>query len=175
MRLLISLTVFLAAWCPSDAAVRLALAPKPGMPSEPVFLLTEAFSKLPDVHLSERAELDRILRERALSATSAKDILQAARLLGADAVMFLESSGATTNQVIGARLAVVSKGAIIHANRAPWSSAWTATMLREFGTLLPKTVLPADRAIKLSILNLRSPGYAAASEALDREVTSLLL
>ncbi len=171
---LLQAIVFLAALSPSRAAVNLALVPTPDMPTEPVFLLTAAFSKLAGVNLLERAELDRILRERALSATSATDILQAARLLGADAVMFLEASGAT-KQIISARLAVVSKGAIIHANRAPWSSAWTATMLREFGPLIPKTVLPPDRAIKLSVLNLRSPGNSAASEALDRELTSLLL
>jgi hypothetical protein len=166
---------FLAALFPCQAAVNLALVAKPGMPTEPVFLLTEALSKLPDVNLLERAELDRIIRERALSATSAKDVLQGARILGADGVLFLEASGAATNQVINARLAVVNKGAIIHANRAPLSSAWTATILREFGPSIPKTVIPPDRAIKLSVLNLRSPGNAAVSEALDRELTSLLL
>jgi hypothetical protein len=175
VRRLLQLLIFLLAFFPSSAAINLALAPKPGMPAEPVFLLTAAFSKLPDVNLLERAELDRILRERALSAASAKDILQAARLLGADAVMFLEMSGPAANQVIAARLAVVSKGAVIHAHRAPWSSAWSDTMLREFGPLIPKTILPPDRAIKLSVLNLRSPGNAAAAVALDREISSLLL
>jgi hypothetical protein len=51
---LIPAIVFLAALCPSRAAVNVALAPKPGMPGEPVFLLTEAFSHLPDA--SEAAQ-----------------------------------------------------------------------------------------------------------------------
>jgi hypothetical protein len=175
MQKLIQAIILFAALFPAQAAVTLAIVPKPEMPSEPVFLLTAAFAKLPDVTLVERAEFDRILGERGLSATSGKDVLQAAEILGADAVMFLESSGTATNQVITSRLAVVSKGAIIHANRAPFSSAWTATMFREFGPVIPKTILPPDRAIKLSFLNLRSPGDAAASEGLDRELTSLLL
>src|SRR5687768_4332164 len=98
MQKLFQAIVFLAALFPSSGAVKLALSPKPGMADEPVFLLTAAFSKLPDVQLLERAELDRILRERSLSAANANDVLQAARVLGADAVMFLEPNGDATNQ-----------------------------------------------------------------------------
>jgi hypothetical protein len=165
----------LAASLNASAAVRVAIVSKADVPGEASSLLTAEFSKLADVSLLERFELDRVLREQSLAATSSQNFLKAAQILGADAVLFLEKIPGATNQVIGARLALTRQGAIIHAIRAPWSAAWIETMRREFAPVIPKSALPPDRAVKLSVLNLRSPGNTAASEALDRQLTTLLL
>lgn len=173
--LILFLYSVMAACLSASAAVRVAIVSKPDVPSEAAGLLTAEFSKLPDVSLLERAEMDRILREQSLAATSSLNFLKGAGILGADAVLFLERVPSATNEVIAARLAIVKQGAIIHAIRTPWSANWVATMNREFAALLPKCALPPERVVKLSVLNLRSPANTAASEALDRELTALLL
>jgi curli biogenesis system outer membrane secretion channel CsgG len=162
----------------TSAATKVAIVSPRWTPPEAGDLLTVELSKLAGVQVLERAELDRIAREHSLSPTSAADSLKAGRILGADAVVFLEAAG-STNISVTWRVATVKQGAVLNAKRTAWIPAeaarWANRVATDLAPLLAKVATPAERQVKVSVLNLRSPGSTAASEELDRELTRLLL
>jgi curli biogenesis system outer membrane secretion channel CsgG len=161
----------------ATGATKIAVLTMRDAPIEAADLLTAEVSKLPNIETVERTQLERIFREQAFSRTSGADALKAAKLLGADAIVFLETVGAT-NVVLTWRLATTREGVILDANRLAWSQAEALRVAKsiatDIATLAAKVATPAGRAVKISTLNLRSPGSTAASEALDRELTRLL-
>lgn len=174
MKRIFLLAVAFCAHLESRAAVKVAIVPDAAS-VEAADLLAAELGKATNIVLLERADLERIMREQSLANSASSAGVRAGALLGANAMIFLESGGSAENRSVTARLASVQQGAIFHAVRSPWSKNWTQNALNELAPLLPKTLLPPGRAVKLSVLNLRSPASVAASEALDRELTALLL
>ncbi len=139
-------------------------------------LLTAALSKQDGIELLERTDLDLLAKERALSITKA---LEAARTLGADSLLFLESSGTGTNQLCSIRLVAAKPGVILFSTRLPWPpenvSEWAEKISVKIAPTAIKASVPAEKAVRLSILNLRSAANSPAQQILERELTSLLL
>lgn len=137
-------------------------------------LLTAALSKEAGVELVEREQLARIAGERGISKTT-----EAARLANADALVFLETSGSGTNVFGSLRLVAAKPGVVLFSTRLMWPPAdlagWAENVAAKLAGQAAKAAVPAERANKISVLNLRSASTSAAEQRLERELTALLL
>src|SRR4051812_24289668 len=82
-----------------------------------VDFLTTSLSKRPGVVLLERTELDQLTSERVLTLAQSVD---RGRLLGADALLFLESSPSGTNRSASLRLVGVKQGVVLYSTKLSW-------------------------------------------------------
>src|SRR5580765_8673538 len=98
--------------------VRLAVVSTENALAEVADLITVEISHLAGVALLERAEIDRVFRELALSA-SGNDYLKLGQQLNADGLLLLNSVTEKTNHFIGARLVAVRPGVVIDVVRLP--------------------------------------------------------
>ena len=144
-----------------------------------VDFLTVDLSKQPDVRLLERAEIDRVVKELALSAATAKNYLKLGQVLGADGLLTLELAKEGSNTWLNLRLIAVKPGVALASQKYPWPlqeiETWVPIAANQLKTLLPKlNVLPKD-AVPISILNLRSATQSKEGQDLERELTLLMI
>lgn len=163
----------------SKAAIKVAIIvqdPKLSFISDS---LTASLSKLPKFELLERAALDKILREKSLGLTQGGATLAAGRLLGADSLLFLETTHQDTNELMAVRVVATRPGEIIYATRLALPETelteWAETFSRKLAATISKTAAPDKSTVRISLLNLRSPNDSDDSRRLDRELTELLL
>lgn len=160
------------------AQVKLAIVAASAELNPAADILTAQFSKLPQLHLLERVELERALRERALQAGRSSEALSAARFLGADALLLLNAGSVATNNGVHVRLVAVKRGAVLQSTHARWpvddAENWAAVISSQCSPLLAKVTAPDERLIRLSLLNLRSPSTSPGAQLLDRELITLL-
>jgi len=95
--------------------VRLAIVPETPEVGTALDVLTAEFSKNGNVHLLERAEIERVYREQGLSAANT-DYLKLGQILGADGLLLLQTATEGTNQFLNARLIAVKPG-VVSADR----------------------------------------------------------
>lgn len=142
-------------------------------------LLTVNLSRDPALALLERDALDKILRERGLAATQLTNFLSTSRILGAHAVLFVETTGPRTNLSLGLRLVTAREGAVLFATRSALkpenSQRWAEKIAGQIASTAAKVGADRTQLVPITVLNLRSPNSTTASELLDRELTSLLL
>ncbi|MDB6016425.1 MAG: Calcium-binding EF-hand-containing protein [Pedosphaera sp.] len=163
--------------CAADAPARLALIVESPDTLPAADLLTVELSKNPQILLLERAQIEKVYHEQALTAGN-KDYIKLGQILGADGLLILELTGESTNHVFTWRMVAVKPGVVLAQREYPWplpeAESWAALVATQLQPLFPKlAVLPKD-AVPISILNLRSAVQSPQGEALERELTLLL-
>jgi TolB-like protein len=139
-------------------------------------LLTAGFSSIDQVHLLERAEIEKVIREQQLSLSNL-DCLKLGQILGADGLVALQSVAEGTNLFLSVQLVAVRPGVLLADERfgrpAQEASAWSANIVSRLEPLLPKLgVLPED-AIPLSVVNFHAGVRTAAAVELERQILFL--
>src|SRR5262245_52632557 len=117
---------------PTTAPARLAIVVEDPSAAVVGDMLTAELSKRKDLQLLERAQIERVYREQALSAAN-KDYMKLGRLLGADGLLLLQPTHEGTNQFLSARLVAVGPGVVIGAARSSASIATTAQWAKWVG------------------------------------------
>ncbi|HYG22654.1 MAG TPA: EF-hand domain-containing protein [Verrucomicrobiae bacterium] len=157
---------------------RLAIVPEQPSLAPLTDLLTAGFSQLSGVALLERAEIEKVYREQALSAAS-PDVLKLGQLLGADGLLLLTRREAGEAASVTVRLIAVGPGVILSAQTLPLegesSAAWAATFPQRLRPLLPKLMVLKEQAIPISILNLRSAVQSPAGIVAESQLKALLI
>lgn len=181
MKSLLLFLVLLTLPLPSRAAapVKIAIFSTNPALAEETDLLTVELSGDARVGVLERAELNRILGEQALSAGQRTNYLALGRLLGADGLVILDlirPSFAADKNFVAARWVAVRPGAVLDAVLDPQPAtnrmAWVKQNAQRTFYLLPKMALLEKEAIGISMLNLR--GSLPGATARDRFLTTML-
>lgn len=141
-------------------------------------LLTVGLSKMTNVSLIERDEVDKAFRERALADSQHADIASLGQVLHADGLVLVEeikSAGATT---LAVRLIAVNSGVVLDAALYPYPlpdpAHWTEVASGRLGRFVAKLDVQKDQAIPISILNLHAAVATPAAAQTERELSTLL-
>lgn len=158
--------------------VRLAIFPAESSTAAVADLLTAELSEKPGVVLLERAQIEKIYREQALSSAN-RNYVKLGQLLGAEGLLLLEPATEGANQFLTSRLVATKPGVVIDAVRVPWRVAmspdWAKLRAVRIAALLPKLGVGAKEALPLSILNLRSAVPSREAERLEQQLTTLTI
>ena len=159
--------------------VRLALIVESPAIQPAADLLTAELSAKPELVLLERAQIEKIMREQQLTATSAQDNLKLGQVLGADGLILLNTNKENDRSLLSARLVAVKPGVILRTMPSPWplenTAEWPKLAARQFEPLFPKLAVLVKDAVPISILNLRSAVKTVEAERLEKELTLLLI
>ncbi len=162
----------------SSAPIRVAIISEQPAALPAADLLTVKLSGQNSLQLLERAEIDKVYREQALSAAN-RDYVKLGQVLGANGVVLLSPLTDGTNQFLQARLVAVGPGVIIGSLRFPWplrdAAQWADWVAQRFEPLLPKLTVLARDAIPISIVNLRAAARSREGEELERQLTPLAI
>src|SRR6266542_6253677 len=129
---------------PATAAspIRLAIVAEDKSLAPALDLLTAELSTNSQLALLERAQIDKVLAEQALSAATGRDVLKLGEVLGADGLLLLQKVKEGTNQFLASRLLAVKPGVVIDATRVSWpvhdATQWSGWMGRRLNPLFPK-------------------------------------
>ncbi len=123
----------------SEPSVRVAILAPPSLRAVEE-LLSADWSKESDLIVLERATVERILAEQALSLET-KDPLSAGRLTRADALLLMDLQKNTARTTFTARAVRVADGIVA----AAYSLEWDAGLLDKIPELLSSELLPAVR------------------------------
>ncbi len=159
----------------TNAPARLAIVSESADASATADVLTVELSSRKSLQLLERAEIEKIYREQALSAGN-RDYLKLGQILGADGLLLLD---ADKDAVLKTRLIAVKPGVVLVAESfskpdkdlANWASAYA----RHLEPLFPKLTVLAKDAIPISVVNLRSSISSASSLVTERQLTLLVV
>lgn len=178
----------------SNAPVRLAIVSETPEAGTAADMLTAEFSKNYNVHLLERAEIERVYREQGLSAGN-RDYLKLGQVLGADGLLLVDTNKPTQPGVsipigvaggppkapaltMNVQLIAVKPGVVL-ANeqfQAPEDiSGWAKPLAAHLDPLLPKLSVLEKDAIPISVVNLRAAMQSAETRDLERQLTSLAI
>ena len=162
----------------TNRLIRLAIVPKTDEVSHLADLVGVEFSKAGNIQLLERAEIDRVYHEQALSAAN-KDYLKLGEILGADGLLLLATDKENDKQFLTVELVAVKPGVLLLGERFGWPierpTEWSAAVAKLVDPLTPKLRVLAKEAIPISILNLRSTIQSAASREAERQLTILAI
>lgn len=140
-------------------------------------VLTVQWSLKGGVTLLERADLEKVLSEQALTGGNQKDYVKLGQLLGADGLIILETAKSGTNSVLATRLVAVSPGVVLDIKGFSLPvkdiEGWSEYMAQSHTPLLPKLKVPRSAAVPISILNLRASLDSPANRDLERQLTTL--
>jgi TolB-like protein len=161
-----------------NAPVRLAIVPETTGAGTVADVLTAEFSKNSQVHLLERAEIERVYHEQELSAAN-RDDLKLGRLLGADGLLLLGTSTAGPEQSLNVRLIAVKPGVVLVAESFSWPvknlTDWAPSMAEHLAAFLPKLAVSATDAIPISVVNFRSSLQSAATQETEQQLKLLTI
>ncbi len=179
----------------NSSAVRLAIISGSNASAGAADLLTVELSKLPNLQVLERDQIEKVYREQGLSGAN-KDYLRLGQVLGADGLLLLdygaEAAGAgdpaiklpsfaptaaTKTLVLNARLVAVKPGVVLAAERFAVESdrltEWASAYVRRLQPMLPKLAVLAKDAVPVSVVNLRSAVSSAEAPELERQLQTL--
>jgi len=161
----------------SGEPIRLALVAQSAELPAAADMLTANLSAVPDLQLLERAEIDKIYREQALSAGN-RDLLRLGQILGADGLLLLEIVKEGGDSFLAVRLVAVKPGVVLTGERFHWPLAsavdWARGVSDHLRPLIPKLNVSRTDAVPISILNLRSSVQTGAGLELERQLTLLM-
>jgi hypothetical protein len=161
------------AWAATDAApYRIALVSDAGDKDLAALVTTELASN-PEIMLLERDDLAKIGDESKLEQLAGNDAVALGKLIGADGLIFL-SKGPNGLQV---RFAAVGLGYALFDDQVASTSdlPQLAKLIAHRVTgYTQKLKLSPDKAIPISLLNLRADIGSPASMTLERNLTLLL-
>lgn len=159
--------------------VRLAIVSQEADLAPAVDILTAAFSQNGGVALLERSQINKVIEEQGLAATTSnnKDFLKIGDILGADGLLILTLEDNGGQRVVLCRLVAVKPGVQLEVSEYnfPLSDPedWGKLAVAHFAPLLQKLTVPRQQAVPVSILNLRSAITSPEGDALERELTLL--
>ena len=160
----------------SDGPARLAIISETSAAVAAVDLLTVELSHVPQIQLFERTQIEKVYREQGLSAAN-KNLLTLGQVLGADGLLLLTPVTEGTNQFMQVRLVAVKPGVVVDAVRSDWPvedvSVWTRWLAGHFAVIFPKLSVPAEEAIPISVVNLRSTIRSTEAQETERQLTFL--
>lgn len=159
--------------------VRLAIIPEEPALATVADLFTVTLSTNRQVALVEREQLDRVLREQANASANGRDFIKLGQLLGADGLLVLQRAARDGSDVLTCRMIAVKPGVALVIEAAPWPLEkpveWCQRVAPRFAALFPKLQVARQDAVPISVLNLRSAVRSRENEALERELTLLLI
>ena len=174
---LLALAVSEFAWAQTASTAapgRLAIVAEDPAIAPAADLLTVAFSHMQGVQVLERAEIERVCREQALSAGN-RDYLKLGQILAANGLLLL--SPAPRGGALEARLIAVEPGVVIDAVLSPSPvedrAQWADGLAKHFAPLLSKLEVSATQAVPISIVQLHSAVRSPASLELERQASLL--
>lgn len=142
-------------------------------------LLVASLSANHSVEVVDRQEIEKVLKEQALSAVKSTDLVKLGQLLRADGFLLLSPRTEAEKAVMEARLLVTGPGVAVGRWVYPLPMAdpvgWSDLLARLVVSYAPKLVVLPQDAIPLSVLNLRSSISSRETETRERELTYLLL
>jgi hypothetical protein len=163
-----------SAFAQTETPVRLALIASEDELRPATDLLTAELSRDGGIALVERTEIERVLREQALSATG-NDYLKLGQLLQADGLLIASLAKGGDSEQLSLRLVAVKPGVMLGAATSPWpveaTPDWARGLAARFQPLIPKVSVLAKDATPISVVNLRSAVRSREGEALERELT----
>lgn len=163
----------------NTSPIRLAIVPMDSASATMADLLTVDLSRTPDVILLERATINRVLSEHALSASSSpRDYLKLGQIVSADGLLLLnvEENGSTS--LLNVRLVSAKHGVVLLTERYAQTRdmrAWSAAFASRLGKSLAKLASLKKDAIPLSIINLRSATQSAQGRELEKQLKLLTI
>src|SRR6266542_1872163 len=166
---------------PATAAspIRLAIVAEDKSLAPALDLLTAELSANSQLALLERAQIDKVLAEQALSAATGRDALKLGQLLGADGVLALETNSVDGRALLSARLIAVKPGVVLGIVKAPLPLEdplpWSRIVSQQFAPLFPKLTVLVKNAIPISIVNLRCALRSREAQELERQLTLLTI
>src|SRR5579872_3465235 len=169
----------MAAGAPTESApTRLAVVCAEPETREAGDLLTVELSRMGQIQLLEREQIDKVYREQALSVAN-RDLAKLGQILGADGLLVMQIISQGTNQFLQSRLVAVKPGVAVDSLWARWPLAnameWPRLAAARILPLLPKLKVRENEATPISVLNFRSSLRGGANESLERELTVLLI
>jgi TolB-like protein len=162
----------------NEAPVKLAIISESPETAAAADVLTAEFPNDASLHLLERAEIEKVLREQNLSLNNL-DHLKLGQLLGADGLLALQFIREGTNEFSSVQLVAVKPGVLLTSERFKWPppdvAAWSAGVAKHLAPLLPKLDVLAQEAIPISVVNLHSAVETTAAHELEQQLTFLII
>lgn len=180
MRIVFSL-LFISFTCAAGAkdGIRLAILPEGDLAVKFADLFTVELSNHKDLSLFERAAIARIIEEGNLSQLiQAGNYQGAGRLLGANALILIAPASLEGKSLLVSRLVTVNQGIVlasftIAADEKGISDA-IPVVIKHFTPFFTKLDVSREKAIPISILNIRSAIPGAKALLLEKDLTALL-
>lgn len=142
-------------------------------------ILVATLSTKQGVELVDRQEIDKVLREQALSALKPGDLNHLGQLLRADGFLLLRTFNQTGKPALDVRLLATGPGVAINQWGYPLPlsdpALWSEAMAKQLMVYLPKLLVLPQNAVPVSILNLRSGISSRQSQEQERQLTFLLI
>ncbi|HEY1171969.1 MAG TPA: tetratricopeptide repeat protein [Verrucomicrobiae bacterium] len=163
----------------ADQTVRVAIVTTDRRLQDIADLLGVFWSRQPGVMLLERDQIERVLREQALSAGQKGAKVQLGQLLGADGVIFLDLMPEGASNRLGIQLVATKPGVIVAQAEESWPvknlEVWAGLMAVRQAAFLPKLSVSKTSAVPLSLLNFNSAIATPEGAKFERMFTELLL
>ena len=176
--LFLTFSVWLCAQAQPATPVRLAIVPESPEVFAVADMLTAGLSQGSNVQLLERAEIEKVYREQALS-TANKDFLKLGRILGADGLLLFDVVRSPRSTNLTARLIAVKPGVVLADESFSWPlpsvTEWSSLFARHLSSFLPKLTVLAKDAIPISVVNLRAAVPSAEAQEAERELKLLTI
>ena len=178
--LILALAVFFGSAAPVISAAKLAVWGTADQQDATACLVAE-LSRNPDAYtVLEREQLDRLAAESTLQGqgfTLAR-ATEAARLLGADGVLWAESGNFKGRPVVITRLCAVASAVVvgwqIDDGPLPDPVGWAKLTASRVGAWRAKLGIPRDRAVPISLVDIRSATESATANDSGQTLRSLL-
>ncbi len=162
----------------TNVPIRLAIISESPETAAAADVLTAEFSKDASLHLLERAEIEKVLREQKMSLKNL-DRLKLGQLLGADGLLALQFVREGTNEFLSSQLVAVKPGVLLTSGRFKWPppdvAAWSLGEAKHLAPWLPKLDVLAQEAIPFSVVNLHSAVETTAAHEMEQQLTFLII
>ncbi len=162
----------------NETPVKLAVISESAETAAAADVLTAEFSKDASLHLLERAEIEKVLREQKMSLNN-PDHLKLGQLLGADGLLALQFVREGTNEFLSSQLVAVKPGVLLTSGRFKWPppdvAAWSLGEAKHLAPWLPKLDVLAQDAIPISVVNLHSAIETTAAHEMEQQLTFLII
>ena len=142
-------------------------------------VLTVPLSKIPNVTVVDRAEIQRVIREQELALTQPQAVVKVGRLLNADGIVLLEKRlSHEKKELLSLRTVAVKAGVIILQDEftLPFAdvTTWATSYIARIEQILPKLTVRMEDAVAISVGSLRSSVSTGDGGSLEQELTALL-
>jgi hypothetical protein len=144
-----------------------------------VDVLSVPLSRMTNVTLVDRAEIQRVFREQELALTQSDGAIKAGRLLNAAGIVLLQKRLSQEGKdMLSIRTIAVGPGVIVLHEEFPLPLAdptsWATSYVSRIEGVIPKLNVQAKDAVPISIRSLRSSVSTGEGLALETELTTLL-
>jgi hypothetical protein len=164
----------------SEQAVKIAVIADKGLESY-ADLLTVELSKQNGLNVIERTEIERVMKEQEISnANLTADYLRLGKLLKADGMVIIKKFEFMKKKFLVSRLVAVNQGAVLSAFANPFPmemekiEGWSSDVFAKFAPYLNKVGVSQEKAVPISILNVRAPIDTPEMRMLEKEFTLAL-